>query len=447
MLRRWMAVGAAAGIGILTGVSLIVLTPSGSARGSGEILLAAGDIASCSSSGDEATANLLDGLPGTILVLGDLAYNDGTAAEFANCYQPSWGRHKARTKPSPGNHEYNTPGATGYYAYFGVAAGDPLKGYYSYDMGEWHIIAINSNCSAIGGCGDTSAQTQWLRADLAAHPATCTLAYWHHPRFNSGASHGNSTSMQPIWQALYDWGADVVLSGHEHTYERFGPQTPAGVADSVNGIVEFVVGTGGRSHYTFGAIQPNSLVREGNTYGVLEMTLGATGYDFEFKPVAGATFTDSGSASCHSNDEDGDTVVDEDDNCPTVANANQSDADTDGVGDACEASVYGTDATLPDTDGDRCLDGAELWNAILLGGWRNPTDQWDFYDVNGSQHVDAADIALVRSHFNPAGPVLSEDVIFDRRSGIAPWAPGAPDNRINAADIGLVRASFGTNCQ
>jgi hypothetical protein len=201
------------------------------------VLVGAGDIASCSSEGDEATANLLDGIEGTVFTLGDNAYHDGTAAEFADCYDPTWGRHKARTKPSAGNHEYNTSGATPYYDYFGAAAGDPDKGYYSYDAGSWHIISLNSNCSQVGGCAKGSPQGQWLRADLAAHPTSCTLAYFHHPLFSSG-KHGNQARVRPFWEVLYEANADMVLSGHDHSYERFLPQDPYGTANSTRGIRE-----------------------------------------------------------------------------------------------------------------------------------------------------------------------------------------------------------------
>ena len=263
-------------------------------------MVGAGDIASCASTGDEATALLLDNIAGTVYNLGDNVYDNGTTTEYANCYNPSWGRHKARTMPTPGNHEYNTPGATGYYGYFGAAAGDPAKGYYSYDLGDWHIIALNSNssCTTVS-CAAGSPQETWLRNDLATNAKSCTLAYWHHPRFNSGASHGNNTAVAPLWAALYEYNADVILNGHEHVYERFAPQDPAGVADALRGIRQFTVGTGGRSHYTFGAIQANSQVREGNTYGVLKLTLRAGAFDWQFVPVAGATFTDSGSGTCH----------------------------------------------------------------------------------------------------------------------------------------------------
>jgi uncharacterized protein YjiK len=260
------------------------------------VLIGAGDIADCTSSGDEATANLLDTLAGTIFTLGDNAYNDGTAAEFANCYDPSWGRHKARTRPAPGNHDYHTAGAPGYYGYFGSAAGDPAKGYYSYDMSGWHIVVVNSEIDVSLG----SVQEQWVRADLAAHPATCTLAIWHEPRFSSGTLHGSSTVSAAVWDDLYDYGADIVLNGHEHSYERFALQDPNGVADPLHGIREFVAGTGGASQagYTFGVPLANSEVRNNDSYGLLRLTLNSTSYTWEFIPVAGATFSDSGSGTC-----------------------------------------------------------------------------------------------------------------------------------------------------
>ncbi len=279
-------------------VLLLVALRAAPARAADPVIIAAGDIASCSSTGDSATAALLDTLAGTVLTLGDEAYDSGTSTQFAECYGPTWGRRLADTKPAPGNHEYNTAGATGYYGYFGAAAGDPAKGYYSYDLGAWHMVVINSNCRAVGGCGAGSPQELWLRADLAAHPAACTLAYWHHPRFSSGR-HGNQAYMEPIWQALYEAGADVVLNGHDHSYERFAPQMPDGGADAAFGVRAFVVGTGGRSHYGFKTIAANSEVRNSSTYGVLTMTLHSTGYDWQFVPVAGQTFTDRGSGRCH----------------------------------------------------------------------------------------------------------------------------------------------------
>ena len=268
--------------------------------GSPPVLVSAGDIADCSSAGDEATANLLDSLRGTIAVLGDNAYPNGTDANYAACYEPTWGRHKARTRPTPGNHEYRTAGAGGYFRYFGSTAGDPDKGYYSYDLGDWHIVVLNSNsnCADVR-CGTGSLQLRWLRDDLAAHPAKCTLAYWHHPRFNSGAHHGNNINVAGFWRALYDSGADVVLNGHEHLYERFAPQTPDAVPDPHRGIRQFTVGTGGRREYGFGRIQPNSEVRQRGTDGVLKLELEDDGYRWEFIPAHGGTFKDSGSGQCH----------------------------------------------------------------------------------------------------------------------------------------------------
>ncbi|HZM21148.1 MAG TPA: DUF4832 domain-containing protein [Anaerolineales bacterium] len=263
------------------------------AQGSDPVFVGAGDIANCSGRNDEETAKLLDGIAGTVFTLGDNVYPDGTAAQFTDCYGPTWGRHKNRTRPSPGNHDYHTSGASGYYNYFGAAAGDPGKGYYSYNLGAWHIISLNSEVGYNAG----SAQEQWLRADLAANRAVCTLAYWHHPRFSTG-QHGNSTRSQGFWQLLYDNGADVILNGHDHTYQRFAPQNPSGQADANRGIREFVVGTGGAGLYPFPTNLPTLEVRNNTTFGVLKLTLHANSYDWQFIPIAGQTFTDSGTGNC-----------------------------------------------------------------------------------------------------------------------------------------------------
>ena len=257
-------------------------------------LVGAGDIASCSSGGDEATAKLLDAIPGTVFTAGDNAYENGAAADYANCYAPSWGRHKSRTRPAPGNHEYSTSGAAGYFGYFGSAAGDAGKGYYSYNLGAWHVVMLNSNLNL----GTGSPQETWLRADLAAHTQTCTVAIWHHPRFSSGP-HGSSVVLQSIWKALYDGGADLVVVGHDHLYERFAPQNADGQLDVSRGMREFVVGTGGAAAYAIASPAPNSEVRNSGTRGVLKLTLYPDRYDWNFVPVAGSTFSDAGSASCH----------------------------------------------------------------------------------------------------------------------------------------------------
>ena len=271
-----------------------------SAQPASPVFVGAGDIAGCSWTADIETALLLDNIvaqspSATVFTAGDNAYPNGTAAEFTNCYEPTWGRHKARTRPSPGNHDYNSSGATPYYNYFGANAGPAGRGYYSYDLGDWHIISLNSNVPAGAG----SAQEQWLRDDLRTNPASCTLAYWHHPLFNSGEVHGNDPRTQALFQALYEFGADVVITGHEHIYERFAPQNPSAQADPT-GIRAFVVGTGGTGLYRIGNIQPNSQVRNATTHGVLKLTLNSTSYDWEFIPIAGQTFSDSGSALCFS---------------------------------------------------------------------------------------------------------------------------------------------------
>ncbi|HSF17629.1 MAG TPA: metallophosphoesterase [Vicinamibacteria bacterium] len=263
----------------------------------GAVIVGAGDIAECGSQNDEGTALLLDTISGTVITLGDNVYSDGTAQEFANCYDPTWGRHKWRTRPSAGNHDYHTPGASGYFDYFGADAGNPEEGYYSFDLGSWHIIALNSNCSDIGGCGPGSPQGQWLQADLAANPSPCTLAYWHHARFSSGP-HGNASAAVDLFEMLYQAGADVVLTAHDHDYERFAPQDPNGNLDESRGIRQFVVGTGGSSLYSFGTVEPNSEVRYNDSHGVLKLTLHPTSYEWEFVPVAGSTFTDTGTGSC-----------------------------------------------------------------------------------------------------------------------------------------------------
>lgn len=258
------------------------------------VLLAAGDIAVCGLNGDEATARLLDSLQGTIITLGDNAYPSGSPSDFAKCYGSTWGHLKGRTRPAPGNHEYGTAGASGYFDYFGAAAGPAGKGYYSYDIGAWHVISLNSEIAS--GAGST--QEKWLRADLAAHRTACALAYWHQPRFSSGP-HGDNRAYQPLWQALYDGGAEIVLNGHDHDYERFAPQDPGGSSDAKRGIREFVVGTGGATLYPFVRNSPNTETRNNTTWGVLELTLHAGSYDWRFLPIAGRTFSDSGSAECH----------------------------------------------------------------------------------------------------------------------------------------------------
>jgi hypothetical protein len=297
-------------------------TPTATATGGSDpVVLAAGDIAcdptDASYNGGAGTASacqqLATGneLTGTVAVLplGDDQYNAATLSQFQQVYDPSWGRAKAITYPASGNHEYMTAGAPGYYTYFGSAASPQdagctanCKGYYSYDLGAWHIIVLNSECTRVsGGCQAGSPQEQWLQADLATHPATCTLAYWHRPLFTSGSSLGDA-AVHDLWVDLYNAHADLVLNGHDHDYERLAPQDPSGAADPTNGISEIIAGTGGKDHGGWGAIAANSVVRNRTTFGVLKLTLHPTSFDWQFMPdtqSGNGTFTDSGSQGCH----------------------------------------------------------------------------------------------------------------------------------------------------
>jgi hypothetical protein len=268
------------------------------------VLVGAGDIASCKNpEGAQATAKLIEKIPGTVFAAGDLAYEKGSPQEFKNCYGPAWGRFKDRTRPALGNHEYGEPTASGYFQYWGEQAGPTGKGYYSYELGAWHIVVLNTNCFArgLGSCSAGSAQETWLKADLAQHPTACILAYGHHALFSSGVfkRHAVHPELKQLWEDLYAAHADLVLAGHEHSYERFAPQDPDGKLDPEHGIREIVVGTGGRSHDLLGFATPNSEVREWDTFGVLKLTLAPDKYAWEFIPVEGKSFRDSGSGVCH----------------------------------------------------------------------------------------------------------------------------------------------------
>jgi hypothetical protein len=267
------------------------------------VLVGAGDIAGCADlSGARDTAKLIEHIPGTVFAAGDLAYEKASREEFRDCYGKTWGRFKDRTRPALGNHEYLVDTAP-YFQYWGATAGKPGQGYYSYELGAWHVIVLNTNCSAaaLGGCGKNSPEEVWLREDLAAHPNVCTLAYSHQAMYSSGviASHAMHPELRQFWRDLYAAHADVFLAGHEHSYERFAPQDPDGRLDKANGIREIVAGTGGKSHTMLGIPQPNSEVRNDNTYGVLKMTLAAHNYKWEFIPVPGGSFRDSGKGVCH----------------------------------------------------------------------------------------------------------------------------------------------------
>jgi hypothetical protein len=233
-----------------------------------------------------------------VLALGDLQYDSGSLSDFNAVYDPTWGRVKSITYPVVGNHEYGQSGASGYFDYFGSRAGERGKGYYSFDLGSWHIIAINSNCGQVS-CSANSTQEQWLRADLSAHPVDCTIAMWHHARWSSGHD-GDNTFMQTMWKDLDDAGVEILLSGHSHDYERFAPQDANGNVDTANGVRQFVVGTGGAFFTGLGThFDPNSQVHQNSTYGILKLTLRTDAYDWQFVPEAGKTFTDSGTTACH----------------------------------------------------------------------------------------------------------------------------------------------------
>jgi chitodextrinase len=299
------------GAGNRSAISGAVSGTTGNPSSSDPVIAAAGDIACDPNDGrwnggagipgacrQLATSNILFGSNlAAVLPLGDDQYEDATQWKFMQSYDASWGRLFSLTKPVPGNHEYLTPGAAGYYGYFGSRAGDPTKGYYSFDVGTWHIIALNSECANIGGCGSGSPEETWLRNDLALHSNACTLAYWHRPRFTSGF-HGNDDTFATFWFDLYNARVDIVLNGHDHDYERFAPQDDHAnpVAD---GIREFIVGTGGQEHEPFVSQAANSQVFNADTFGIMKLTLHPTSYDWQFVPEAGGTFTDSGTGSCH----------------------------------------------------------------------------------------------------------------------------------------------------
>jgi len=266
---------------------------STSALGPAPVLVGAGDIARCDLSGSEQTAKLLDGISGTVFAAGDNAYMQGSASDYRNCYDPTWGRHRSRTRPVPGNHEYQTAGAAGYFEYFGASAGPSSLGYYSYTLGTWLVLAVNSEVPI----GVGSAQLQWVRDQLATSQHRCTAVYWHRPLFSSGTN-GPNPDMLELWRVLYTMNVDIVINGHDHVYERFAPQTPEGRLDSAKGIRQFTVGTGGSSPTTVRRAALNSEV-VASVWGVAAFTLQNDGYTWAFIPVQGEAFTDSGTGVCH----------------------------------------------------------------------------------------------------------------------------------------------------
>jgi hypothetical protein len=262
------------------------------------VIVGAGDIADCGDDGDEQTAAVVERIPAMVFLAGDNAYPNGSARDYRECYRPSWGQFLDRTVPVPGDNDYHTRRAGGYLDYFGERATPAGQTWHSWEAGDWHVVMLDSDCGIVGGCEPASAQLTWLELDLAEARAPCTLAIWHHPRFSSGV-HGDHLAVAPFWEILYGAGAELVISGHDHDYERFAPQDPSGNADPDRGIREFVVGTGGAPLRGFRTIRPNSEVRNADTHGVIRLALSAEGYRWDFVPVAGETFTDSGSGDCH----------------------------------------------------------------------------------------------------------------------------------------------------
>jgi hypothetical protein len=263
------------------------------AAGGGAVLVGAGDIAGCKGNGAVRTGRLLDAIPGTVIMLGDAAYGSKRVANAFSCYDVAWGRHKGRTRAVPGNHEYDDTGIDNYFQYFGAAAGPGREGYYSFDAGDWHVVALNSNVDMRRG----SPQDVWLRADLAAHRGKCAIALMHHPRWSSGPHQSDRRSV-PAWETLEQLGVSAVVAGHDHVYERFRRQRADGTPDTTRGMRQFVVGTGGVNHYDLARVDTGSEVRNDSTYGVLKLTLLPASYRWEFVPVAGKSFRDAGESSC-----------------------------------------------------------------------------------------------------------------------------------------------------
>jgi acid phosphatase type 7 len=291
MRNCWLlAVALLTAAGCSDGGFMPTMTPP---AGSAAVLLAAGDIGDCTLQGAELTGRLLDGMAGTVTPLGDLAYPNGSHLDFGRCYHPFWGRHLSRTRPVPGNHEYETANAVPYFEYFGDLGGPPGAGYYAYSRAGWLILALNSEVDT----ASASAQVMWMRNELSVSSARCTLAYFHKPLFSSGPN-GDNPHMRVIVRTLYEAGADVVLAAHDHSYERFAPQNADGGADPIRGIRMFVVGTGGARLTPQGTPKANSQMRF-SEWGVLKVTLHPAGYEWEFVPASGGSFRDSGTGECH----------------------------------------------------------------------------------------------------------------------------------------------------
>jgi hypothetical protein len=297
-MSKTVVIGSMASAMLLASIAALLTAVEGASKPQTVTLVGAGDIGRCDDRSDSKTARLVGKIPGTVFTLGDHAYPEGTRAQFRDCYEPTWGKYKNRTRPTAGNHDYHTAGAKAYFNYFRWRAGRP-RGYYSYDRGTWHVVVLNSNCKEVGGCKWKSAQGRWLRTDLANYRARCTLAYFHHPLYASGRGE-DSPQVKPFWHILYNHHADVILSGHAHRYERFARITPSGERSSSRGIRQFIVGTGGgRAEFQQGPDEPRVQAKKAGAPGVLKLDLGSGFYHWKFVPVAGRNYTDSGRARCH----------------------------------------------------------------------------------------------------------------------------------------------------
>ncbi len=299
MSKIVIIVGAMASAMVLACLATVLTAVAGGGKPQTVTLVGAGDIAGCEFKPDRKTARLVGNIAGTVFTLGDNVYPEGTRAQFRNCYDPTWGKYKKRTRPAAGDQDYETPGAKPYFDYFGWRAGKPTRGYYSYDRGAWHIVALNSNCEEVGGCDWHSAQGRWLRRDLDRHRGRCTLAYFQHPLYASGKGY-DSPKVKPFWSTLYNYHADVILNGHAHRYERFARITPSGERSSARGIREFIVGTGGAPGGTqHGPDEPRVQAKKVDAPGVLKLRLGSGFYHWKYVPVEGRHYTDTGRARCH----------------------------------------------------------------------------------------------------------------------------------------------------
>ena len=293
-----LVVGAMASAMVLACMAVVLTAVPGASQTRTVTLVGAGDIGRCDDRSDSKTARLVGKIPGTVFTLGDSAYPDGTREQFRDCYDPTWGKYKKRTRPTAGNHDYHTAGAKPYFNYFRWRAGRP-RGYYSYDRGAWHIVALNSNCEEVGGCDWRSAQGRWLSTDLDRHRGRCTLAYFQHPLYASGSGY-DSPKVKPFWHILYNHHADVILNGHAHRYERFARISPSGERSSARGIRQFIVGTGGALGASeHGPDEPRVQAKKVGAPGVLKLHLGSGFYHWKFVSVAGRNYTDSGKARCH----------------------------------------------------------------------------------------------------------------------------------------------------